>query len=91
MQVGLIGLGKMGFNLGRNLIDHHCEAAAFDLNDHVVEELVKYGAIGTSSMKELIEMFEAPRMIWIMVPHAVVDSVIDGITPYLSQGRRYRD
>ncbi len=42
-------------------------------------------------MKELIEMFEAPRMIWIMVHHAVVDSVIDGITPYLSQGRRYRD
>lgn len=83
MQVGLIRLGKMGFNLGRNLIDHHCEVAAFDLNDHVVEELVKYGAIGTSSMKALIEMLEAPRIIWIMVPHAVVDSAIDGITPYL--------
>ncbi|MGG3608112.1 phosphogluconate dehydrogenase (NAD(+)-dependent, decarboxylating) [Priestia megaterium] len=86
MQVGLIGLGKMGLNLGKNLIDHNYEVAAFDLNVNAVEEISKYGAIETSSFKELIKILEAPKIIWIMVPHAVVDSVINEITPYLSKG-----
>ncbi|MET3320476.1 UNVERIFIED_ORG: 6-phosphogluconate dehydrogenase [Peribacillus simplex] len=86
MQVGLIGLGKMGLNLGKNLIDHNYEVAAFDLNVNAVEEISKYGAIETSSFKELIKILDGPRIIWIMVPHAVVDSVINEITPYLSKG-----
>ncbi|MCM3596062.1 decarboxylating 6-phosphogluconate dehydrogenase [Metabacillus idriensis] len=86
MQIGLIGLGKMGLNLGKNLIDHNYEIAAFDLNVNAREEISRYGAIETSSIKELINILEAPRIIWIMVPHAVVDSVISEITPYLSQG-----
>ncbi|WP_191561137.1 phosphogluconate dehydrogenase (NAD(+)-dependent, decarboxylating) [Metabacillus idriensis] len=86
MQIGLIGLGKMGLNLGKNLIDHNYEIAAFDLNVNAREEISRYGAIETSSFKELIKILEAPRIIWIMVPHAVVDSVISEITPYLSQG-----
>ncbi|CAK6481140.1 phosphogluconate dehydrogenase (NAD(+)-dependent, decarboxylating) [Peribacillus castrilensis] len=86
MQVGLIGLGKMGLNLGKNLIDHDYEVAAFDLNVNAVEEISKYGAIETSSFKELIKILDGPRIIWIMVPHAVVDSVINEITPYLSKG-----
>ncbi|WP_144554038.1 phosphogluconate dehydrogenase (NAD(+)-dependent, decarboxylating) [Peribacillus simplex] len=86
MQVGLIGLGKMGLNLGKNLIDHNYEVAAFDLNINAVEEISKYGAIETSSFKELIKILDGPRIIWIMVPHAVVDSVINEITPYLSKG-----
>ncbi|MDR0137840.1 decarboxylating 6-phosphogluconate dehydrogenase [Metabacillus idriensis] len=86
MQIGLIGLGKMGLNLGKNLIDHNYEIAAFDLNVNAREEISRYGAIETSSFKELINILEAPRIIWIMVPHDVVDSVISEITPYLSQG-----
>ncbi|MFF2498902.1 phosphogluconate dehydrogenase (NAD(+)-dependent, decarboxylating) [Peribacillus sp. NPDC058075] len=86
MQVGLIGLGKMGLNLGKNLIDHNYEVAAFDLNVNAVEEISKYGAIETSSFTELIKILNGPRIIWIMVPHAVVDSVINEITPYLSKG-----
>ncbi|MDQ0245142.1 6-phosphogluconate dehydrogenase [Bacillus fengqiuensis] len=86
MQVGLIGLGKMGLNLGKNLIDHNYEVAAFDLNVNAVEEISQYGAIGTSSLKELTQILETPRIIWMMVPHAVVDSVINEITPHLSKG-----
>lgn len=86
MQVGLIGLGKMGLNLGKNLIDHNYEVAAFDLNVNAVEEISKYCAIEPSSFKELIKILDGPRIIWIMVPHAVVDSVINEITPYLSKG-----
>ncbi|MDA1680095.1 MULTISPECIES: phosphogluconate dehydrogenase (NAD(+)-dependent, decarboxylating) [unclassified Bacillus cereus group] len=86
MRVGLIGLGKMGLNLGKNLMDHQHEVAAFDLNTSAVEEMKEYGATGTSSLSELVQSLESPRILWVMVPHAVVDSVINEITPLLSKG-----
>jgi 6-phosphogluconate dehydrogenase len=86
MKVGLIGLGKMGLNLGQNLMDHNHEVVAFDVNPNAVEEIRKYGAKGTSSLQELVQSLETPRVLWIMVPHAVVDSVISEITPFLSKG-----
>ncbi|WP_242241974.1 phosphogluconate dehydrogenase (NAD(+)-dependent, decarboxylating) [Bacillus cereus group sp. BfR-BA-01309] len=86
MRVGLIGLGKMGLNLGKNLINHKHEVAAFDLNTRAVEEMKEYGATGTSNLNELVQSLESPRILWVMVPHAVVDSVINEITPLLSKG-----
>jgi 6-phosphogluconate dehydrogenase len=86
MKVGLIGLGKMGLNLGQNLIDNKHEVVAFDVSGSAVEEMKKYGAQGTSYLKELVESLEKPRVVWIMVPHAVVDSVIDEMTPLLGTG-----
>ncbi|QIZ66510.1 phosphogluconate dehydrogenase (NAD(+)-dependent, decarboxylating) [Geobacillus subterraneus] len=86
MRVGLIGLGKMGLNLGKNLIDHKHEVVAFDINANAVEEIKKYGAKGASSLKELVRSLETPRILWLMVPHTVVDSVINEITPFLSKG-----
>ncbi|PGK31669.1 6-phosphogluconate dehydrogenase (decarboxylating) [Bacillus anthracis] len=86
MRVGLIGLGKMGLNLGKNLMDHKHEVAAFDLNTSAVEEMKEYGATGTSSLNELVQSLEPPRILWVMVPHAVVDSVINEVTPLLSKG-----
>ncbi|MGG0731078.1 phosphogluconate dehydrogenase (NAD(+)-dependent, decarboxylating) [Bacillus paramycoides] len=86
MQVGLIGLGKMGLNLGKNLIDHKHQVAAFDLNTSAVEEMKEYGATGVSSLNELVQSLESPRILWVMVPHAVVDSVINEVTPLLSKG-----
>lgn len=86
MRVGLIGLGKMGLNLGKNLMDHKHEVAAFDLNTSAVEEMKEYGATGVSSLIELVQSLQSPRILWVMVPHAVVDSVIDEVTPLLSKG-----
>lgn len=86
MKVGLIGLGKMGVNLGQNLLGQHHEVVAFDVNPDAVEEMRTYRAIGTSSLKELVHSLEAPRVLWIMVPHTVVDSVIGEITPLLEKG-----
>ncbi|MED1107575.1 phosphogluconate dehydrogenase (NAD(+)-dependent, decarboxylating) [Bacillus paramycoides] len=86
MQVGLIGLGKMGLNLGKNLIDHKHQVAAFDLNTSAVEEMKEYGATGVSSLNQLVQSLESPRILWVMVPHAVVDSVINEVTPLLSKG-----
>ncbi|WP_144613945.1 phosphogluconate dehydrogenase (NAD(+)-dependent, decarboxylating) [Bacillus cereus] len=86
MRVGLIGLGKMGLNLGKNLMDHKHEVAAFDLNTSAVEEMKEYGATGVSSLSELVQSLESPRILWVMVPHVVVDSVINEVTPLLSKG-----
>lgn len=86
MKVGLIGLGKMGLNLGKNLIDHKHEVVAFDVNLEAVEEIKKYGATGVSSLKELVLSLERPKIVWMMVPHNVVDSVIREIIPFLSEG-----
>ncbi|MED3087999.1 phosphogluconate dehydrogenase (NAD(+)-dependent, decarboxylating) [Bacillus toyonensis] len=86
MRVGLIGLGKMGLNLGKNLMDHKHEVVAFDLNTSAVEEMKEYGATGVSSLSDLVQSLQSPRILWVMVPHAVVDSVIDEVTPLLSKG-----
>lgn len=86
MKVGLIGLGKMGLNIGKNLIDLKHEVTAFDLNQRAVEEIEKYGAKGTSSLLELVQSLEQPRVLWLMVPHTVVDSVINELTPLLNNG-----
>lgn len=86
MKVGLIGLGKMGLNLGKNLIDHNHEVVAFDLNTSAVEDMKKYGANGVSNLQDLIQGLEQPRVLWLMVPHSVVDSVIAELTPMLNKG-----
>lgn len=86
MKLGLIGLGKMGLNLGQNLMDNHHEVVAFDVNPSAVEEIKGLGAVGVSSFKELVQSLEQPRILWVMVPHSVVDSVISEIRPFLDKG-----
>lgn len=86
MRIGLVGLGKMGINLGQNLIDHDYEVAAFDLNPDATDEMRKYGADPFSSLKELVAFLPHPRILWLMVPHAAVDSVLAELTPLLSKG-----
>ncbi|AIQ53171.1 phosphogluconate dehydrogenase (NAD(+)-dependent, decarboxylating) [Paenibacillus sp. FSL R7-0331] len=86
MKVGLIGLGKMGFNLGQNLLEHGHEVVAYDVNADAVAELGTKGAAGAASLAELVNKLDAPRVAWIMVPHQFVDSVIAELTPLLSKG-----
>lgn len=86
MRIGLIGLGKMGLNLGKNLIDHNHEVVAFDMNPSAVKELAAYGAQGVASLKELVEALIPPRILWILVPHAVVDTILDQCTALLDNG-----
>jgi 6-phosphogluconate dehydrogenase len=86
MKVGLIGLGKMGLNLGKNLLDKKHEVVAYDACIDAVEEIEKYGAKGTSSFLELIKSLEQPRILWMMIPHESVDLVLSEITPFLSRG-----
>ncbi|WP_150267878.1 phosphogluconate dehydrogenase (NAD(+)-dependent, decarboxylating) [Paenibacillus tepidiphilus] len=86
MRVGLIGLGKMGYNLSLNLLEHGHDVVAYDVNSAAVEGIANEGAKGASSLEELVGKLEAPRVVWIMVPHQFVDSVIAELTPLLSRG-----
>lgn len=85
MKIGLIGLGKMGQNLGRNLLDHNYGVVAYDVNQAMVEELHAYGAEAAASLKQLVEKLEPPRVYWLMVPHAVVDFILTDLKPFLSK------
>ncbi|NGY81452.1 decarboxylating 6-phosphogluconate dehydrogenase [Bacillus megaterium] len=86
MKVGLVGLGKMGINLGQNLLDQRHDVVAFDVNSNAVEQMKGYGASGVSSLQELVQSLETPRVVWLMVPHTVVDSVISEVKPLLAEG-----
>ncbi|WP_129703906.1 phosphogluconate dehydrogenase (NAD(+)-dependent, decarboxylating) [Priestia megaterium] len=86
MKIGLVGLGKMGLNLARNLMDHKHEVVAFDLNNNAVKEIEQYGCNGVYDLVDLVKSLEQPRVLWIMVPHTVVDSVINDLTPFLNHG-----
>ena len=86
MKVGLVGLGKMGINLGQNLLDQRHDVVSFDVNSNAVEQMKEYGASGVSSLQALVQSLETPRVVWLMVPHTVVDSVISEVKPLLAEG-----
>ncbi|GGJ14979.1 phosphogluconate dehydrogenase (NAD(+)-dependent, decarboxylating) [Paenibacillus hunanensis] len=85
MKIGLIGLGKMGMNLAQNLMDHKHEVVAFDLNKEAVKEITDLGAQGVGTIADMVSNLESPRIVWVMVPHGVVDSVLGEIAPLLSE------
>jgi 6-phosphogluconate dehydrogenase len=86
MQLGMIGLGRMGANMVRRLIKKGHNCVVFDRSPKTVDELVKEKAAGAASLKELVEKLAKPRAIWLMVPAAVVDSAIADLLPYLDAG-----
>ena len=86
MQVGMIGLGRMGADMARRLMRKGHECVVFDRNAAAVGALVHEGATGTGSIEELVASLGPPRVVWLMVPAATVDSVIATIVPLLEQG-----
>lgn len=86
MNVGLIGLGKMGFNLGLNMVEKNHKVAAYDVNTEAVEEFVQQGAIESDSLTNLVDQLSTPRVIWLMVPSGeTTNQVIDDLIPLLSK------
>ena len=86
MQLGMIGLGRMGANMVRRLLDGGHDCVVFDVSPKTVEDLVKEKAIGSSSQADLVKKLSAPRAIWLMVPAAIVDKTIAELTPLLEPG-----
>jgi 6-phosphogluconate dehydrogenase len=86
MQLGMIGLGRMGANLVRRLMQDGHQCVAFDRNPDVVKQLESEGAIGANSLEDFVSKLHAPRAIWIMVPAAIVQPTIEGLKPLVSAG-----
>jgi 6-phosphogluconate dehydrogenase len=86
MQLGMIGLGRMGANMVRRLLRTGQQCVVFDRSPKSVEDLVKEGAQGASSLADLVKKLEPPRAIWLMVPAAVVDQTIGELSPLLEKG-----
>ena len=86
MQLGMIGLGRMGGNMVRRLMRAGHECVVFDLHPESVKNLAAEGAVGTESLESFIRALQTPRAIWIMVPAAAVDGMIERLSPHLESG-----
>ena len=86
MQIGMIGLGRMGANMVRRLLKNGQECVVFDRSPKVVNDLVKEKAIGATSLADLVKKLDQPRAIWLMVPAAVVDETIGELSSLLESG-----
>src|SRR5882672_5934659 len=86
MQLGMIGLGRMGANMVRRLIKHGHNCVVFDRSPQTVGALTKENAVGASSLVDLVKKLEKPRALWLMVPAAVVDPTIADLLPHLDPG-----
>jgi len=86
LQLGIIGLGRMGANMARRIMKSGHQCVVFDMSRKAVAELDKENAVGTSSLSELAKALTKPRAVWLMVPAAVVDKTIADLLPQLEPG-----
>jgi 6-phosphogluconate dehydrogenase len=87
MQLGMVGLGRMGSNLVRRLIRNGHRCVVYDVNPDAVKELeTEEGATGATSLEDLVEKLEQPRAVWLMLPAAIVDSTLEQLVPLLEPG-----
>jgi 6-phosphogluconate dehydrogenase len=86
MNLGMIGLGRMGANMVRRLQQGGHKCVAYDRSAEAVQTVKGYGAQGAGSLAELVKALPTPRAVWIMVPAAIVDSVIAELKPLLASG-----
>src|ERR1700685_3482201 len=86
MQLGMIGLGRMGANMVRRLLKAGHQCVVFDMSAKAVEDLAKEKAVGASSLADFVKKLEKPRAVWLMVPAGVVDKSIADLLPLLEAG-----
>ena len=86
MQLGMIGLGRMGANMVRRLVKDGHQCVVFDQSPQAVTDLAKGNVAGTASLADLVKQLHKPRAVWLMVPAAVVDRMIADLAPLLDAG-----
>jgi 6-phosphogluconate dehydrogenase len=86
MQLGMIGLGRMGANMVLRLLAGGHQCVVFDRSPKAVDELTRAKAVGASSIADLVKKLETPRAVWLMVPAGAVDATINDLLPHLTPG-----
>jgi 6-phosphogluconate dehydrogenase len=86
MQLGMIGLGRMGGNMVIRLTKAGHDCLVYDSHHEAVDALVKQGAKGTTSLPDFVHKLTKPRLVWLMVPAGVVDPVLHSLIPLLEAG-----
>ncbi|MEZ0538931.1 phosphogluconate dehydrogenase (NAD(+)-dependent, decarboxylating) [Fibrella arboris] len=87
MQIGFVGLGKMGFNMVLNLLRHKHEVIGYDINEALVNDIKGEGAQGVLTLPDLCKALEGRRVLWLMIPAGpLIDRVIDQLLPLISEG-----
>jgi 6-phosphogluconate dehydrogenase len=86
MQLGMVGLGRMGANLVRRLMRDGHRCVVYDVNPAAVNVLAGEGATGATSLDDLVAKLDKPRAVWLMLPAAIVDATLDALVPLLAPG-----
>ena len=86
MELGMIGLGRMGTNMVRRLLKAGHKCVVYDIHPEAVELIRKEGAVGAKSLEEFVHELRQPRALWMMVPAAVVDQTLETLIPLLQSG-----
>jgi 6-phosphogluconate dehydrogenase len=86
MQLGMVGLGRMGANMVRRLLKGGHQCVVYARSQTAVKELVEVKAVGSSSLEDLVKKLAKPRAVWLMIPAAVVDKTIADLLPHLEEG-----
>src|SRR6187431_1883064 len=85
MQLGMIGLGRMGANMVRRLQRNGHSCVVYDRNSDAIAQVTPEGALGAASLADFVKQLRKPRAIWLMVPAAVVDASINDLVPLLDK------
>lgn len=86
MQIGMIGLGRMGANVVRRLMRRGHQCVVFDVSPQAVHGLAKEGAVGSASLEDFVPKLVKSRVVWLMVPAAIVDKILDQLSAKLERG-----
>src|SRR5262245_32845201 len=86
MQLGMIGLGRMGANMVRRLLKQGHQCVVFGMSPQAVKDLVEQRAVGAAALAGIVKKLDQPRAVWLMVPAAVVDRTIADLAPHLETG-----
>src|SRR6202167_5237060 len=84
MELGMIGLGRMGNNMVVRLMRAGHQCVVYDVHPEAVQSLAKEGAVGADSLEDFVKKLKTPRVIWLMVPAGVVDETLKELTPLLA-------